>query len=738
MQEEQFRDRLHYRIENFMARSGKSIFISLVILFILGFSVMLLVREALILIFPGCNGFGNIFEHMWVIFLEMTDPGNMGIDSGASPMMRISAMLAGLLGVIIFSMLIAFITTQLEAIIKEQKKGHSKVIESGQTLILGWNERVLDIIRELVIANESKPYASIVVLAEREKEEMDDEIRAFIPDTKTTRVITRTGNTASITKLLRISAHRAKSAIILGTCSEGAPDEDKRKSDAKVLKTIMALIGCQQRMSGKDGQAWMSWDNMKRMMEGIERKGPDNPDGTMERTGKHEQGGKHEQTEKYERTGKHEQGGKHEQTEKHERTEQHEQAGKHEQAGRFFRNRINIVAELFFGHNRNLLTTFESDRITSIDSWEILGKILVQTSRTSGLAAVYDEMLSFEGCELYFYGADWGGMRFYDLTFRFPDGVPMGIRRADGTLVLRPDRDAVMEDGDEVLMIAEDDSTIRFSGDPVAEPRDLPFSYKKLEKRVERELILGWHSVSSIVVREYADYLMEGSTIDFMIHNPTPEIVAEVERLKRSHGSMNISLIDRDPLSLEDLASVYPFKYDNVIILSRTECGDSPETEDSETLVTLLLLRKIFRDRGLERKNTQLITQVLNSENQELVTQTNVDDFLISNRMITRIFAQLSEEANMKYVYDHLFMEMGHEIYLKPALLYFASFPAEVTFADIIGQAHKRDEICIGVRFERHANDTGKNFGLKLHPRKDAAYSLGPGDSLVVLSEDEL
>lgn len=545
-------------------------------------------------------------------------------------------------------MLIAFITTQVDMMLEDLKRGHSRVIEENQTLLLGWNERTLDVIRELIVANESEEDACIVVLADMEKEEMDDEISSYITDSKTTRIITRSGKTSSITKLNRVNACKAKSAIILGTCTEGGTDEEKRISDAKVIKTILALTGCQ---------------------EG--------------------------------------------------------------------RNQINIVAELFFKENRELLTTFESASIKSVDSWDILGKILVQTSRTSGLAVVYNELLSFNGCELYFYTIPESGKRFSEILYHFEDGVPMGLRKRDGAFQLRPPSDTVIEAGDELLLIAEDDSTIHYFSDPVIRPTDHPYSSRRLESVTERELILGWHSVTPTIIREYAGYLPDGSSIDIVITNPSQHVTQEVEQLGGDHPNLKINILKSDSMTLAGLSEVRPFTYDNIIILSQNEGDIKAERIDSETLFILLLLRKILKDRDIKEKKTKLITQVLNSENQELITQTNVDDFLISNKMISMIFAQLSQEASMKLVYSSLFEETGSEIYLKPADLYFTSLPTEIPFADVMHAASKRDEICIGIRMGSKASDPIHNFGIAFNPGKNTTFSLTKDDFLVVVAEDE-
>ena len=128
------------------------------------------------------------------------------------------------------------------------------------------------------------------------------------------------------------------------------------------------------------------------------------------------------------------------------------------------------MAELYSERNRGVVHGIAPGKVSVVDAEEILAKIMVQTSRTSGLAVVYSELLSFEGCEMYFYEADWGGIPFGRVQFHFPDGVPLGVRTKDGELLMRPNIDRPMQDGDEILIVAEDDSTIEFLPQPVMCP----------------------------------------------------------------------------------------------------------------------------------------------------------------------------------------------------------------------------------------------------------------------------
>ena len=78
------------------------------------------------------------------------------------------------------------------------------MLESDHTIILNWSPSIFDIISELVIANESRTRPRIVIMADRDKVEMEDEIAAKVPDLRNTRIICRSGDPTDLYDL----AHR--------------------------------------------------------------------------------------------------------------------------------------------------------------------------------------------------------------------------------------------------------------------------------------------------------------------------------------------------------------------------------------------------------------------------------------------------------------------------------------------------------------------------------------------------
>ena len=648
-------DKLRYKIDTFLGKGSKALFVALTVAFLISFFLIGGLRLVTWMMDYAVNGSEShsFFQGLWFTWLQLTDPGNMAQDNTTFGGYKIIAMIAGMTGVVIFSALIAFLTTALDQAIDNLKKGHSRVLESGHTLLIGWGPRVTEILAELVEANESENDPVVVILAEEEKEDMDEFLRENWTDRRNLRVVTRSGPTASLASLDKVAAKKAQAAIVLATSGEAGSDEDKLTSDALVIKTVLAITAAVG-----------------------------------------------EETE------------------------------------------INIVAEVFDPRNRDVVKDISPDRISVIDAQEILAKIMVQTSRTSGLSVVYAELLSFAGCEMYFHGDKWGGINFGDLQFRFPDGVPIGIRKADGAIEMRTDPDYVMQDDDEILIIADDDSTIDFRPKAVATPKEMEMPVKRIQPEKERMLLLGWSPKAPILISEYSEYVLEGSEVHVVLPE-APEFVTDaLAELNGELENAGCQLITKDPLSSEDLAEIDPFSFNTVIILPQKPAEElSPERVDSETIIVLLHLRKLLKEAVAQGREitTKIITEVLDSRNQELISRAGVNDFIISNRMVSMVFAQISNEPDIQLVYDDLFQEDGSEIYVKPAWLYFDQLPVTCSFADLMHHVRKRDtEICIGWKCGAEQEDGEKNYGVTLIPLKDTMITLTAEDGLVVVAEDDM
>lgn len=176
----------------------------------------------------------NFFEAFWQSLMRSLDPGTVAGDTNWG--LRIVGIIVTISGIFILSGLIGILSSGLEAKLDDLRKGRSIVLTENHTLIVGWSPKIFHIISELIIANENQKNPSIVILADRDKVEMDDEIREKIKHTKTTKIICRTGDPLDSDSLKIVNADAAKSIIILSP--EGESESSK---DIHVIKSVLAL-----------------------------------------------------------------------------------------------------------------------------------------------------------------------------------------------------------------------------------------------------------------------------------------------------------------------------------------------------------------------------------------------------------------------------------------------------------------------------------------------------------------
>ena len=180
----------------------------------------------------------NLPQLIWSSFMHTMDAGTGAGDSG-SWLYLLVMLLVTLGGIFVLSLLIGILTTGIEARLEALRKGRSRVIETGHTVILGWSEQIFPIISELVIANANQPKSCIVVLAPVDKVEMEDAIKDKAGDAGRTRIVCRTGSPIDMSDLQIASPQTAKAIIVL------APPGDH--PDAEVIKTLLALTNSPDR-----------------------------------------------------------------------------------------------------------------------------------------------------------------------------------------------------------------------------------------------------------------------------------------------------------------------------------------------------------------------------------------------------------------------------------------------------------------------------------------------------------
>ena len=226
---------LRYRFDTALSK-GPSVVISWLGLLTLS----LILATALVLtIFrlTGVNGDTDhslgVIEAFWQSLLRVVDAGTFAGDKGWFT--RIVGLAITISGIFIAGSLIGLIANAVDQRIEELRKGRSRVIESDHTLILGWSNRVPAIVKELVIANESRSRAAVVIVAEHDKNEMEEALRQFVGDPKTTRIVCRSGEPWLPRTMELVNLAGARSVVVINGGNDVAT--------VKALLSIRAATG---------------------------------------------------------------------------------------------------------------------------------------------------------------------------------------------------------------------------------------------------------------------------------------------------------------------------------------------------------------------------------------------------------------------------------------------------------------------------------------------------------------
>lgn len=621
-------DRLKYAFDNSMARGTSAL-----IAWLGAATGAFLVIASLLVLALGLLPDGvesmSFGEVLWFGLMRTLDAGTMGGDEG-SWLFKFAMLGITLGGIFIVSILIGVITSGVEARVEELRKGRSRVIEEGHTVILGWSPQVFSILGELAAANENKRDACVVILADVDKVEMEDALRERVPTRKTTRFVCRTGSPTDLNDLAMASVKTSRSIIVL------APEGDD--ADIDVIKSILAITNAPDRRTAP----------------------------------------------------------------------------------------YHIVAEIRDPANMEAARLVGREEAELVLAGDLISRITVQTCRQNGLSVVHTELLDFGGDEIYFKAEPaLAGKTFGDALFAYEDSSVIGLRTADARILLNPPMDTRIAPGDQLIAISEDDDTIRLSGktpdvDAAAIQTGAP-----TPPRPERSLILGWNWRAPRIIQGLDAYVAPGSLVTVVAQVPDEAIDAV------SGGLVNqvLSFQAGDTTERAVLESLDVPGFDHIIIL----CSDGidPQKADARVLVTLLHLR----DMGEKaQRDFSIVSEMLDVRNRELAEVTKADDFIVSERLVSLMLAQISENKELAAVFEDLFDPEGSEIYVKPALDYVAG-GKDVSFYTVLEAARRRGEIAIGYKLAAHQRDGSKAYGVVVNPLKSEAIRFGERDKVIVIAE---
>ncbi|MFI7285580.1 NAD-binding lipoprotein [Streptomyces anulatus] len=221
------RDRARYRFDRTLARSTGTLMGWLVITCL---AVVIPVSLLLVWTDPGSpTSLSGRLIATWRISAETL---RLGAATGTPLRLVLSAVL-GLVALLCVSTLVGVVTTGLAERMAELSRGRSTVLEQGHVLVLGWSDQVTTVVGELVAARAPRRPRAIVLLADRDKAEMEEALTARAASPARARIICRSGPASDPDVLALVSPRSASTVVVLPSAEPTA--------DAEVLRILLAL-----------------------------------------------------------------------------------------------------------------------------------------------------------------------------------------------------------------------------------------------------------------------------------------------------------------------------------------------------------------------------------------------------------------------------------------------------------------------------------------------------------------
>ncbi|MDP1804478.1 MAG: hypothetical protein Q8K72_04875, partial [Acidimicrobiales bacterium] len=390
---------------------------------------------------------------------------------------------------------------------------------------------------------------------------------------------------------------------------------------------------------------------------------------------------------------------------------------------------LRVVADCALSENADALREATNGHAIAIASSDLIARVTAQACRHTGLGTVFEEVLDFEGVDVYFHD-DPGlvGRRFGDLVLSYEAASPIGVRYSDGVVDLNPPDDHVIEEGGSVVLITNSDLTgLVLHPEPI-QPAPVAPRTTNGEMPSGGILIVGWNVLAPRILAELDKWAEPGAKVRILIDG---SLVTEEEVAVPGIEKLQISVTTTYNTAQHKVAELcLAERYERVVVLCYRGVL-SAEEADARALMTLLQLRQFRLENPEAADRISVLTEVLDIRDVKLARVAGAEDFIVSERITALMLAQLAEIPDREKVFADLFETWGSELSMRPVSYYTDPKPG-TTYGSYVAAAHKLGHLAIGYR---KTGARGKELAtaIKLDPPKSSVVDLKPDDRLIVV-----
>ena len=362
---------------------------------------------------------------------------------------------------------------------------------------------------------------------------------------------------------------------------------------------------------------------------------------------------------------------------------------------------------------------------------DVMSRIIAHTGRYAGLSLVYTDLFDMDGSEFYIEEhPDAAGKTLGELNRYFPVSIVAGFVKPDGKILLNPEPDLVAEQGDRLILFAEDDGESHMDASPASVREELILKeYIKEPPEKTDMLVLGYSDKLALILAEEDQYVAKGSRMTIALPEEQMHHAPEFDGL--TFQNIDLSVLQCNIYTRRELEKLVEPGMKVLVLAEETEGMSDEEAEmrDSKILMVLLQLRYLSEKEGYHLSVT---SEMLRVENQEIASFANVNDFVISRNITSLIVTQICQARELKKIFEELLRAEGSEIYVRPAKNYIKIGQKTDMYTACEAAARQR-EVFIGYRT---MNPATCEFEMVTNPPKAQEVVFTENDSFVVIAVD--
>lgn len=392
-------------------------------------------------------------------------------------------------------------------------------------------------------------------------------------------------------------------------------------------------------------------------------------------------------------------------------------------------DRMPIVAEIVDPANARTLVNACGSSVHPIVMDQTLSRIAAIGLRQPGMYRVVEDLADFGRCAMYFIAVDdLAGHSFSEAVFWYERCRPIGVVGTDGRFELVPDPDRPFASGEELIVIAHDQTPVRSriaSGPTALAGR----RHRLSEEALVTTRLVGWDEFGARLLLELDRFAAPGSWARIVGGDRVRG--AEIDLPELSTIEVTVSSATGPDALLGDPDAPEDRRAPGSVVLLGTPGDDDPDEVDAKTLLDLVLLRRSMDDPSFAASTSgarrpRVVVELLDARSVELAQRVGADDLVVSDALASKLLAQIALDPRRRLVLLELYGPTGPSIGLVDASE--LDLAGERTFRDVARVAYSVGLSAIGWHRRGPAGDV-----VELNPLEDRPVVLTDHDRVVVV-----